>query len=243
MRFGGHGYFGLSSFGEPVSITQVIHESLNAQMGSGYNVEQTSLIYLQNLAAAKLLAGAWSLNRRLANQGNPLTLTTLLKKAERDEYKLPIDPDLTDTQRRQRIADIEARRGEVSDYQFVTDNVQALLGAAFGAIEFTDYAHATITVPDGSYPWGVVSPGAPWSNSQLHILLYTVKPAGWSEGQYYAAVGKVSPFLDAVTPSWCTYDWYRQPDTGTPINVVGGPSHGGFYLDNEHNLDNNVFDV
>ncbi len=75
-----------------------------------------------------------------------------------------------------------------------------------------------------------------------HILVRIQKPAGATEAMFYEAAGKVAPALDPLVPAWVTFDWYRAP-LSTPINVVGGPSAGGFYLDDEHNLDNNVFDV
>lgn len=235
---------GLSSMplrcGGQKPVTEVILNSLNTQMGPGYRTEDNqSIVYIRNLTIAKALASCWALNEAIANQGDPLKLTLFLDRQEKMRG-LPVDPTLTDIQRRQRILDLISRTGEDADYQFISDRLQSILGDVFGAIEFIDFAHATIHVPDGTYPWGDVAPGYPWYSTICHILVYTVVPSGWSEGQYRAALGPAKAFLDGVLPAWLTSTLYRAPSIGAPISD-GGVSHAGIYLDNPQNLDFNIF--
>jgi hypothetical protein len=121
--------------------------------------------------------------------------------------------------------------------------LRAEVGEVFSAVEYIDVTNAVIHVPDASYPWGTIATGAPWTSTVAHILVLLVKPAGYTEGDFYTAASKVAPALDGLVPAWCTFDWYRAPAAGPAINVSGGPSQAGFYLDNDHNLDNSVFDV
>lgn len=222
-------------------VTEVILESLNTQFGTGYRTEDNqSIVYIRNLALAKAIASAWALNEAIANQGDPTKMTLFLSRQEKMRG-LPVDPTLSDNQRRHRLLDLANRVGEDADYQFISDKLQSILGDVFGAIEFVDFAHANIHVPDGTYPWGTVAEGYPWYSTICHILVYTLVPTGWSEGQYRAALGPAKAFLDAVLPAWLTFTLYRTPELGTPISTPGGPSHAGFYLDNAHNLDFSIF--
>lgn len=235
---------GLSSsplrFGGGTPALKIILESINAQMGSGYNTDHTSIVYVRNLALAKGVRSAWSLNRRLANQGFPMRLTTLLERTER-MYGLPIDPSLNNNQRRQRIEDIENRRGESADFQFVNDGMDRIMGPVFGALEFITLADAVVHSPDGTYPWGTVVEGYPWYSTLDHLLVYTIKPSGWNEGQYRKVVGDANAFLDAVLPAWMTWTVYHVAEGHAGTSVNGAPSHGGFFLDTPNALDYNVF--
>ena len=78
---------------------------------------------------------------------------------------------------------------------------------------------------------------------EADFLVRLQKPDGFSEGEFYEQAGKVTSLLDDVLPAWCTFDWYRAPTGGPAVTVAGGPSAGGFYLDQDHNLDNHVFDI
>ena len=113
----------------------------------------------------------------------------------------------------------------------------------FVAIEYISTANAVIHVPDTSYPWGTVVAGAPWTSTVARILVLLEKPAGYSESDFYAAAAKVAPAIDGLIPAYCTFDWYRGSSAYPAIEVSGGPSRAGFYLDSPENLDNSVFDV
>lgn len=225
--------------GKPV--TEAIFDSLNAQFGTGYDTKTVgNIVYIRNLALAKAIASAWVFNKCIANQGNPLKLSVFLDRQE-EMRGLPSDPSLNDNQRRQRVLDLISRTGEDADYQFISDRLRSILGPVFGALEFVPLTSALIHSPDPSYPFGTQVPGYPWYSTVCHILVYTVQPSNWSEGQYRAAIGPAKAFLDAVLPAWLTYTLYRAPAVGTPISVPGGPSHAGFYLDNQHNIDSSIF--
>jgi hypothetical protein len=223
------------------SIVAIIHDSINAQMGTAYATDDTNtIVWLRNYALAKCLAAAWALNARLANQGDPLKLTTLLERVEKI-YALPLDPSLTLIQRRQRILEIEQRRGEVPDRQFITDNLVSKLGGVFVGVEYISPANAVVHSPDGSYPWGTVAAGSPWYSTVMHVLVKTQKPYGYTEGQYREAVASANVFLDSVLPAWCTWTCYHAPEGRTAINTPGGPSAGGIYCDTPNTLDYCVF--
>lgn len=238
--FGGRGNVNFR-LGGGGSVVDIILTSLNASFGSAYATDNpNSLVYLRNYALAKCLAAAWAQNARLGNQGNPMKLTTLLERVEAI-YAMPKDPSITRDQRRQRIAYVEKRRGEPADNQFITDGLARILGPVFVALEFISFANAVVHVPDNTYPFGTVAPGAPWYSTVCHILVRTQKPAGWSEGQYRIAGGAANAFLDAVVPAWCTWTIYHPPEGHAPTNTPGGPSAGGFFLDTPNSLDYCVF--
>lgn len=238
-------YFGgLSStplrFGGGRPMLQVILDSINSSMGTGYIPDPTSIVYVRNLALAKVILQAWSTNQRLANNGNPSTLTTLLTRWEHI-LALPVDPSLSDVARRARALELWSRNGQAFDTQYLTDKVSGLLGPVFVAIEFISYANAVVHSPDGTYPWGTQTAGYPWYSTVAHILIRTQKPTGWNEGQYRAAVGKANALLDAIVPAWVTWTAYHPPEGRSPTNTPGGPSAGGIFCDTPNTLDYCVF--
>ncbi len=226
-----------------------ILDSLNAQMGTGFDTSEMSTNYLENLATARLLSAMWSTNQRLANQFDSRRMTTCLP---RHEKILAIRPKRTDsnTVRRARIAELEAREGKACLFSVMVDTLTTKLGAYFVSLDTIGISIAVITVPDGTYPWGSVLAGAPWSSTIDHLLVRMQKPAGATEADFYGQAARVVAILGPILPAWVTVDWYRAPSGATngaivaaPILVTDGPTGAGFYLDDEHNLDNNIFDV
>lgn len=226
--------------GGEAPVTEVVLESLNDQLGSGYNTDVDSIVYLLNLAFAQAIASAWLLNEVIASQGNPLQLSMFLEREEK-MMSLPFDPTLTIQQRRERIREVQSRAGEAVDYQFVSDNLSRILGPLYVATEFISPSVAVVHVPDGSYPWGTVVPGIPWYSTVAHMLVRTQKPYGWSEGRYRETLGAASKFLNESLPVHMTFTLYHPPEGHTPTNVPGGPSAGGFNLDTNNSLDYCVF--
>jgi hypothetical protein len=227
-------------YGGNTSPIKAILDSLNLQMGTGYNTDINSSVYVQNYAIARAIWSAWALNNMLSLQGQPLKMTAFLNRVEK-YLSLPMDPSLNDTQRRQRIQAVYAKRGQDVDQQFITDGLIAAMDGVFVQLEFISFANAVIHVPDGTYPWGTVADGFPWYSTVQHILILTQKPTNWSEGQYREAVGRGSQFIDPVLPADCTYTFYHAPEGRVAINTPGGPSMAGFYLDTPNSLDYNVF--
>lgn len=221
---------------------EYVLESLNAQRGTAYDITEDSAVYAENMAYARALAEVLSMNQRLANQWIPSKMTTCLARWEAICGIRPAPTD-TDAVRRARIAQKFDFIGKLANRAKLDEELAAELGSVFVAVEYISYANAIIHVPDGTYPWGTVSSGAPWCSTVAHVLIKTQVPTGYTEEDYYAAVARVSPLMEQLAPAWVTWDWYRAPASGTPVSVSGGPSAGGFYLDDEHNLDNNVFDV
>ncbi len=243
MSYGGyHPYPRRFGGGKPT--LQTAHESLNEQRGSALDASNPSTVaWLEDMALMRAIVfDGWHTNQRLAHQWDPRRMTDMLARWER---LLKLRPRLgaTDKERRDAILDHFERFVGVANHAKLIKNLTAALGSAFVGIEYISAANAVITVPDGSYPWGTPNVVRPWSSTVAHILVQVTKPVGWSEEQFYEAASKVAPIADALAPAWVTYDWYRAPAGHAGIVVSGGPQAGGFYLDDAHNLDNNVFSV
>jgi hypothetical protein len=219
-----------------------ILESLNRARGTAYDTSEESEIYAEHLAYARAIANAWAQNQRLANHWQWSRLTK--SGIERWERIMQLSPAPTDSDatRRRRIGRIFERIGQLINRAKLEDILREELGEVFVAIEYIDVSLANIHVPDGTYPFGTVAEGFPWYSTALHVLIRTQRPSGYSYGDFWAAVQRIMPLLDDMLPAWCTFDWYLPPVNYAPINVVGGPSAGGFYLDDEKNLDFAVFD-
>lgn len=219
---------------------QRILEALNAARGSGYDTSSESNVWVENFAFARAISAAWGTNRRLAHQWDPQRMTSLLS---RWETILGLSPLSTDTEgdRRARIERHMLRFGEAGDQQYISDNLRRILGDVFVAVEYVAASSASITVPNGTYSFGTANTDYPWTSTVCRILIRTQKPSSYTEREFYDAVDGVHPFLDSVLPAWCTWQWYRPGSTSATAGG-GSISAAGFYLDDEHNLDNEVFD-
>jgi hypothetical protein len=231
-------------FGGGKPTLQTFHESLNAQRGTALDASNPSTTaWLEDLALMRAIVfDGWHTNQRLAHQWDPRRLTDML---ERWEKLMKLRPAIgaTDKARRDSILERFERFMGIANHAKLMKNLETALGDAFVGVEYISVANAVVTVPDGSYPWGTPNASRPWSSTVARILVQIAKPSGWTEDQFYEAAAKVGPVVDAIAPAWVLYDWYRAPEGYLPIAVPGGPQAAGFYLDAEHNLDNNVFDV
>lgn len=234
-RFGGSRHSG-----KP--LTEVVYESLNAQRGAAFDTDDgTSIAAVENKAYARAIAcDGWELNARLGHQWDALRTTDMLSRWEKI-FGINPPPNASDNERRAVLLDRWGRFGGTTNHARIVTALQAAIPNYFVAVEYISLANAVVHVPDGSYPWGTVAAGVTWTSTVAHILILLQKPAGATEAQFYEAAGKVYTTLDPIISAFVTFAWYRAPSIGTPINVTGGPSQGGFYLDNPANLDNNVF--
>jgi hypothetical protein len=236
-RFGGNRHSG-----KP--LLQVVHESLNAQRGAALDTDSpSSIVSIENMAYARAIVyDGWEVNARLGHQWDARRTTDMLPRWERI-FKIRPAPRLSDRDRRAELLLRWQRFGGVTNHARLTTALQQALGNYFVAVEYIDLSKAVVYAPDGSYPWGSVVSGVPWYSTVGHILVRLQKPTGATEAQFYEAAGKAVTTLDPIANAFVSFDWYRAPETGAPVDVSGGPSAGGFYVDDEHNLDNNVFDV
>lgn len=260
-KFGGYSPFPKRMGGGQPRI-ETLTKALAADRGDGFDaLNRETIAYTIDTAAARALSAAWGTNQRLAQLWDPRRMSEdILARWEKilalpparaartsstePTEHLALTPQVAGNikARRERVEAVFARFGTPAWSSEIISKLQAEIGSVFVSLDSISFANANIQVPDGTYPWGAVG-AVPWSSTVAHILIRLQKPAGWSEGQFYDAASRVVLVVDPLLPAWATFDWYRAPDTGTPISVSGGPSAGGFYLDNEHNLDNNVFDV
>jgi len=196
-------------FGGGKSDTQIIFEGLAADRGTAYDATNPdTYVFAETLAYAKAIAGAWATNSRLGRlwDANRMPLVAV----ERWEKILSLVPKSTDTEpaRRERIRLVMARFGQPAIYGMLRDQLESACGDAFVELEHVALADASIHVPDGTYGFGTVQSGRPWSSTVAHIKVQLQWPTGWTQGQVQESAKQVSLILDAELPAWCTYEWY-----------------------------------
>lgn len=235
--FGGLNPYPRRYGGGETRLQQVL-TSLAADRGDAYSTDWDSVVYAENMAIARAISAGWGTNERLGNLWVPAR--TSPDVIERWEKILVITPKQSATwiERRAAVEELliqhpEAIRG------MVLERMESL-GSAFVNVEYIPYASATVTVPDGTYPFGTVSTTQPWSSTTAHILIRLQTPAGGTEGDFYAKAAEAIQLIDPFLPCWVEIEWYRAGPVYSAI--AGGPTAAGFYLDDEHNLDNEIFD-
>jgi uncharacterized protein YmfQ (DUF2313 family) len=224
---------------------QIIHDVLNAGRGTALDASnQDTIAWVENMAYARAICfDGYGTNDRIANQRDPDRMTDMLPRWEKICGITPA-PGATDRDRRLEVRKRFRRFLDASAlHSRLFTRLKEELGPVFGAIEYIDPSIATIYVPNATYPWGTVQPGYLWYSTVCHILVLLVKPDSYTEGDFFAAASKVLPAVDSLLPAWVSLNWYRKPSTGAPVNVSGGPSQAGFYLDNPANLDCNCLSV
>jgi hypothetical protein len=215
-------------------------EALSADRGTAFDAStRETTVYIEDMALARAIAAGWSTNQRLGSLWDARRMSEdILHRWEHNILNLHIHHviSITEVERRERVEALLANFGQASIHSTLYTQLSEELGDAFVAIEYIDYSSAYIQVPDGSYPWGVVG-DSPWSSTVAHILVRLQKPDGWTEGEFYEAAGKVSLILEPALPVWTTYSWYRP---GLISTASGGLTAVGFYLDDPHNLNNEI---
>ena len=207
--------------GRPRAATIV--DGINAGMGTAYDVTQPSTVYAQNVAAARAIAGVWSANQRAAYQLDPTRMTDFLPRWEAIMGITPASAD-TGTQRRDRVAAKFRALGGPTDAS-LTDACSRLLGDVFVGVEYTPLASAVMHWADTGEP-------LLWESTVAHILVRVTLPLGMPQAELLRRVGIMVTALDDVLPAWTTLDW------GYDSSANGG----GFWLDEENNLDGETFD-
>lgn len=238
MAFGGKTPYPRKLGGGKPRVETVL-EGLNADRGTAFDTSNTdATVYVNNIAIARAIAAAEGTNERLSRIWDPMSMPAEL--VPRWEKILALASLSSDTllARRRRIKSVFERFGQSTINGRIVTILEDALGDVFVDVEYISYANAIIIVPDGTYPWGTTADETEWSSTVAHILVKLEKPSGWTEAQFYDAAGKVPLLLDPILPVWTTVDWYRAGATSTVVS--GGPSAGGFYLDEANNLDNQV---
>lgn len=239
MRLGGMSPLPAPLGGGKPRVKAVL-EGLNADRGTAYDATNSeTYVYAHNMALARAISAAWGTNERLARLWVPESMSMdVLERWEKIMAIYPA-PDDSNEVRRARVGRLLARFGRAIVADEIEERLTQELGDVFVQVDHISYANAYITVPDGTYPWGSVDTTRPWSSTMAHVLIRLQKPTGYSEVDFYEAAGRVTQILDPILPAWAYATWYRPGPVSQ--NISGGPSAGGFYLDDAHNLDNEVF--
>jgi hypothetical protein len=227
-------------FGGGRNRLQDVHEDLNADRGTAFDASnRDTTVYVENMALARGISAAWGTNERLGRLWDPPRMSEDIVARWEKILALAPAPDDTMSRRRGRLLTAFERFGSATISSYVQDKLSAELGDAFVGVEYIGPSAALIQVPDLSYPWGIVG-SSPWSSTVAHVLVRLQKPDGWTDSEFYETAGKVSQVLEPAMPIWTTFEWYRPGPISAP--VADGASAAGFYLDDEANLDNQVFD-
>lgn len=215
------------SGGQKGRPTEIILGSLIEGQGTALSDSTSGPLWAEAVAEARCINYLWELNRRMANQWDPLRMTDFLSRWERIYGISPLATD-TPVDRRRKVGAKIAAFGQPPSRQVVADLMSAVLGSVYVGLVVTPSSIALGHVPGGiSIPGGVTLTDGNWYSDIAHLDVQVQQPAGMPDATFYATVGQVRQYLDDLLPSWVTADWFRDG------------SHGaGFYLDDTFNLDN-----
>lgn len=211
---------------------EIIVESLLEADGTAFSKDRESIVWAEREADARCIAYVWGLNRRLTLQRDPQRMTDFLPRWEKILGIVP--PPTMSAKRRRAIVELRFNTdGATPDASTVQAALELALNGTLDFIVHTSSADSLGSVPGGTVvPGGVTLPDGDFRSTIAGVLVKVVRPAYLSDTEFYAIVAETSTALDDLLPAWVTFDWY-----------LNGGSGAGFILDDEHNLDNEIFDV
>jgi hypothetical protein len=213
------------------SIEEAILDGLIEGNGTGIASDVDSFAWAKANAKARAIAYLTHLNRRAANQKDPLRMTDFLPRWERILGLRPAHGTDATTRRAAVKAKMELY-GQPGTQQVVSDLLTIIMGDIFVGLVHTTSASAMGYVPGGVIvPGGVTLASGGWYSTIAHLAIETVQPANIDDAAYYEAIAGIAAFLDPLLPVWVTFDAF-----------LDGVNGAGFYLDEEKNLDNQRFD-
>lgn len=242
MSQGGYHPYPRRFGGSAGSRLEVVQKSLAQQRGTAVDAgTEGTVAWIETMAFARAVVfDGWGTNDRLGHQWDPNRMTDMRARWETILTLRP-GPTATDPERRtavlRKFERFEAGAGRSELIGRLTEK----LGDVYVDLEYIGPTIAGVTVPTAGYPWGSVVAGKPWSSNVAELIVKLQKPTGWSEAQFYEAVGGVRQALDDVVPAWVTYLWYRPSVDSANVNISDGPSEAEFWLDEDYNLDNHLF--
>ncbi|WP_437767192.1 hypothetical protein WME77_09190 [Sorangium sp. So ce764] len=211
-------------------IEEHLLNSLLEADGTAFTKEVDSYVWAERNAEARALAYFWHLNRRMANQWDPLRMTDFLPRFEKILGIRP-PPNETDVGRRAKVRAKMEAYGAPPTQQVVHDLLTVVLGSIYAGLVHTPSSQAVGRVPGGAtVPGGVTLANGDWYSTIAHLAIKTVQPAGLDDATFYDAVAQIALFLSDLLPTWVTFDWF-----------LDGVHGAGFYLDEDRNLDNQRF--
>jgi hypothetical protein len=212
-------------------LEEVLLESLLEADGTALAKGSTSFVWAEHVAESRAVAYLWHTLGRFTNQWDPDRVTDFLSRWETILGLRPLPSD-SENARRAKVQAKRALFGVPPTQQVVSDLLTTVLGGLFAGLVHTSSALAVGAVPGGAtVPGGVTLPDGDWTSSIAHVDVLLVEPATVDDPTFYAAAGQLGAYLDDLLPAWVTWDWVRD-----------GPGGPGFYLDDDHNLDNERFD-
>lgn len=219
--FGGYAPFPLR-FGGGVPRIKTLYQSLNEARGTAYDTSDESNVTAETMAHARALDSAWSANRRMALQWDPLRMTDFLP---RWEAILDLHPGPNDSVAARRQA-VQAKFLAWAGQTALQELVEAIAGDSFVAIVYTDVVDAVPRWPANGYP-------TKWSSNVAHILVRVQYAPNQTEAEFWNMRRRISRTLRDFLPAWTTFDI----GTFRPDGVSEG-----FFLD-ERNLNFETFRV
>jgi hypothetical protein len=216
--FGGFSPFPLR-FGGGKRRLEVLYDSLNQSLGSGYDTSDSSNVTAETMAEARALDAVYSGNVRMALQTDPRRMTDFLP---RWEAIFDVHPHRTDSDNARRAVQ-QAKFLALAGPQLLEDAVVALTGASFIGIEFTALTDAVPRWPVNGFPNN-------WTSNVAHIVIRVRFAPNQTNGDFWRMRMNLVKFINDFLPAWTTFDIGIRDSHGTDC----------FYLD-EPDLDLETF--
>lgn len=242
MSFGGGHPYPRKHGGGP-SRVQVLLDAIEQDRGDAYTTDWNSIVYVENMALARAIAGAWGTNERVSHLWNPDRCAPEILARWETIIATPKYAGDTLKARRERV---KARMTMVALglRGVLLGLLSDALGSVFVDIEYN--AAGTVYTSADYMPWlgtipGQYNPAIPWASGRAAIVLRLQSPTGMTNAAFYQAANRAMSLIDPYLPVWLDAYWYRAGASST--TALNGISAAGFALDEDNALDNELLDA
>lgn len=234
--FGGFNPFPMKFGNAKTTTLQSIREDLATSYGTALETEKDTPLGVEIEAESRVLWDLYCTAERFKYIRDPDRMSIEFLVRWENIYGIPKSDFDTIPQRRARLK----AKMQFAHQPNTRGNIQSYLENTLGDV-FVGFAFNNALSVQGYVPGGVAIPGgptlldgnlltaelSPYQSKVAHIAVLLQKPNGMTEVEFYEKAGYTYLALDGAVGFWNTYDWVRDGENGA-----------GFYLDEDHNLDN-----
>jgi hypothetical protein len=192
--------------------------------GSAFTKESGTLVHVENVAIARLMAALVRTGDKVRNNAIPSTADEKLDDWIKILNVVSRAGDSDQSKREECAAQYRVAPGPTR--QVVDDAISELLGDLF--VKVHRFTGADLDNPPEPTHWPTINPGpadydlggGTWLSARSHLVVEVTEPSGVSLADYYYLVdAKLFRLLNRILPAYVTADWAVNVDDGFALDV------------------------
>lgn len=201
--------------GNSNNVFLAVHNSLNTQRGTGYDVSEGGIVWCENLALAKVIAYLWQANKTMTLNFDPQSMFSFINRWEKILNIQPLS-NQTIVERQRRIAVQFLLFSKPPTPQNVVDFLKLIIPRSFINVEYNNPLNNQGFFPGGlSVPGGVTLADGPFMSYLNQIIIRIWQPRDhnnnllMTNGEFQNQQKVFYTFLNNYLPTYVGYKALR----------------------------------